>query len=374
MKHPTENVLLQMLKISKAALRAQELTGKTIVYHRREVLDETVRFLRENPEESPVLFGVKNTGQIKPDLVERLKTEQGFFFHTVDKMAERGRAIDTDLVNPLTGRVMTGSSSASSINILKGINDLAIGTDGGGSVLAPAVSTGLYSVMAKGLGLQGSRPRVSTDNINFLPGIGVISHSYHLCKIAISSLTGVELINAKELKKIKPIKLAVPKRGSSFFPDGRDIRDLLDPALDVMSGLVVVTEKDFNGIDHRKQAITFCNELFDDGIEMIMTIEGPVDLYGTGDSVLGGWGMVGSQIQKLSGKSLLKVANMVDATALSLPTGELATGFLLLGKPGIQTEPIMLALGDLINGLNPIPPLFTKYFTEWYQAEDKGFI
>ena len=373
MNHPIENGLLQMLKISKAALRAQELTGKTVVYHRREVLDETVHFLKGNPEGSPVLFGVKNTGQINFDLVETLKTASGFLFHTVDKLAERGRALDTELVNPLTGRVMTGSSSASCINILKGINDLAIGTDGGGSVLAPAISTGLYSVMAKGLGLQGSRPRVSTDNINFLPGIGVISHSYHLCKIAISSLTGVELINLKELK-IKPKKLAVPKRGSTFLPDGRDIRDLLDTALNAICNLVVVTEKDFNGIGYRKQAISFCNELFDDGIEMILTIEGPVDLYGIGDSVLGCWGMVGSQIQKLSGKSLLKVANMVDATALSLPTGELATGFLLLGRPGSQTGSFMLALGDLINGLNPVPPLFTKYFTEWYQDEDKGFI
>ena len=44
---------------------------------------------------------------------------------------------------------MTGSSSGSCINILLGINDFALGTDGGGSVLGPAMSTGLYSIMAK---------------------------------------------------------------------------------------------------------------------------------------------------------------------------------------------------------------------------------
>ena len=47
---------------------------------------------------------------------------------TVDKMAHLGRSIDTDLINPLTYRCMTDSSSGTAINILKGINDFGIGT------------------------------------------------------------------------------------------------------------------------------------------------------------------------------------------------------------------------------------------------------
>jgi Asp-tRNA(Asn)/Glu-tRNA(Gln) amidotransferase A subunit family amidase len=48
---------------------------------------------------------------------------------------------------------MTGSTSGSPINILKGLNDFAIGTDGDGSVLAPAMSCQLPSVIRAGLGL-----------------------------------------------------------------------------------------------------------------------------------------------------------------------------------------------------------------------------
>jgi hypothetical protein len=54
-------------------------------------------------------------------------------FLTIDKAAHLGRAIDPDLNNPITYREMTGSTSGSPINILRGLNDFAIGTDGGGS-------------------------------------------------------------------------------------------------------------------------------------------------------------------------------------------------------------------------------------------------
>ncbi|TCL76509.1 amidase [Hydrogenispora ethanolica] len=373
MENTSVNALLQMLKISKAALRAGELRGRSVVYHRREVLDEAAGFLRENPAGTLVPFGVKNTAQIGAALVERLRALPGWLFHTVDKMAERGRAIDTDLVNPLTGRVMTGSSSASCVHILKGLNDLAIGTDGGGSVLAPALSTGLYAIMAKGLGLKGDIARVSTDRIPFLPGLGVIANRYELCQKAIAELTGIPPLSSGELDAQR-IVVALPKRGSAALPDGRDMRQMLEKVRAALSDRVTWTEREFPATAERNPLIAFCQELFREDVDVVLTMEGPVELEGTGDSVLGQWGSTGARLQQQSGKYLLKVANLVDATAVALPAGELAAGLLLLGRPGVAAGRAVIKLGELLQPLYPAPEVFTQYFRDGYQAEDKGFI
>ncbi|KUO71283.1 MAG: hypothetical protein APF77_19775 [Clostridia bacterium BRH_c25] len=367
------NLLQQMKKLNKAMLKAKELEGKSVVYSRKEVLEEAVITLSENPDAALALFGVKNTGQIDLDMVRKLQDSKGYLFHTVDKMADRGRAIDTDLINPLTGRVMTGSSSGGCVNILRGINDIAIGTDGGGSVLAPAISTGLYSIMAKGLGLAGKKAHVSTDNIAFVPGIGVISHSYELCRNAITILCDFGEILEEELKK-KRLLIAIPKEDSVTLPGGQDMRSKLSKAVEGISGLTELVEKDFCGIENRHKAIEFCRSLFDEGIDIIITAEGPVDLLGTGDSVLGSQGRAGSLLQDSSGKYLVKAANMVNATAVTIPSGDLGTGIVLTGKPGIDAGRAVIALGGVVAGLYTVPELFRSYFIEGYDKEDIGFI
>ncbi len=374
MENSSDNALQQMLKIGKAALRAAEMRDRTVVYQRREVLDEAARFLRENPLKTPVLFGVKNTAQISPAQIAQLQEIPGWLFHTVDPMAERGRAIDTERLNPLTGRVMSGSSSASCINILRGLNDLAIGTDGGGSVLAPAISTGLCAIMGKGLGLQGSQPRLSTDHIAFRPGIGVMAHSYELCQKAIAQMSGVAQLSAAEFNAAPPIAVAIPQSGAVTLPDGRDMRQVLEGAMRTLDDRVRWVERVFPGTGERDPLIAFCRELFREGIDVVMTLEGPVDLFGSGDSILGQWGKTGSFLQGAAGKYLLKVANMVDATALALPAGELAAGFLLLARPGAAAGRIAIKLGELLQERYPVPEAFAKYFRDGYLTEDKGFI
>ena len=52
------------------------------------------------------------------------------------------------LMNPLTGKPMTGSSSGTALNVFYRINDLGVGTDGGGSVLAPAAALNLYGFIS----------------------------------------------------------------------------------------------------------------------------------------------------------------------------------------------------------------------------------
>lgn len=368
-----KNLLLQMKKLNKAMLKAKKMEGKSVVYLRKEVLEEAIITLEKKPNIPLSFFGVKNTGQIDMEIIRKLQKEDGFLFHTIDKMSERGRAIDIDLINPLTGRVMTGSSSGGCVNILRGINDIAIGTDGGGSVLAPAMSTGLFSIMAKGLGLKGKDKRISTDNINFTPGIGVISHDYNLCKRAIGCLCNINKFDCNEFANRK-LKIAIPKKGSIVLPNGKDMREILDKVISEINHLVKLEEKDFSGIGNRRNSISLCEDLFNNDIDIIITAEGPVDLYGRGDSVIGEWGNVGLDLQNNSGKYLLKSANIVDATAVTIPTEDLSMGILIVAKKGIDAGKSAIELGDIIRKLYLSHELFDRYFIEGYIQKDIGLL
>lgn len=366
------NIINQMLKISKYALKAEKMRDMTVEYHRKEVLDEGANILEKNPNANLVTFGVKNTNQIGKDLIQKLKEEK-FIFHTIDKMSEGGRAIDVDIKNPLTGRLMTGSSSGGCANILLGINDFSIGTDGGGSVLGPAMSTNLYGIMAKGLGLRGNESRSSTDNIDFVPGIGVISYDYQICLNVVKVLTLADILSKEEISK-KRIKVAIPKDRSIILPTGSDMRKMLNIVMKEIGDIVEFVEVDLSQISSRRDAIKLLDMIFDSDVHIVMTLEGPVDLIGMGDSVLGMCGEIGKNIQKRSGKYLLKVANMINGTAVSIPTNELGMGVLLIGKEGLETGSIVLGLGNMIKDIFLIPSLYKKYFIQSYLREDKGFI
>ncbi len=353
----------QMLKISKAVLKAKENIGKTVEYSRVDVLDEAAESLIKNPSKFPLLFGVKDTDQISWEIIHKLIGE-GYLFHTIDRLAEGGRAIDVDLINPLTGNIMTGSSSGSCINILYGINDFALGTDGGGSVLAPAMSTGLYSIMAKGLGIKGNREKLSTDSISFTAGIGVISYDYSLCMNIINSLVPMKYIDEEGLKQRK-IKAAVPQ--------GINIDSNLYKIINRFDNIVEFKEVNF-GDNNRENLIMKCNELFKKDIDLIITEEGSIDLYGRGDSVLGTWGTIGKKIQDLSGKQLVKIANMINTTAITIPTGELGMGILILGREGFEGGNLAISLGNIIKNNFSTPDLFRSYFIDSYKRKKGGLI
>src|SRR5699024_10300581 len=91
--------------------------------------------------------------------------------------------------NPITYRLMTGSTSGGPINILKGINDFAIGTDGGGSVLAPAMSCQLPSMIGAGLGIHVKDKKASTDGREFRGSVGVIGKALSTVLRVMESLT-----------------------------------------------------------------------------------------------------------------------------------------------------------------------------------------
>ena len=61
-------------------------------------------------EEEKILVGIKNVSSIPNTLMHRLE-KCGYALHTIDRKSQlAGRAVDTELINPLTGHWMSGSS------------------------------------------------------------------------------------------------------------------------------------------------------------------------------------------------------------------------------------------------------------------------
>lgn len=208
-------------KLHKTKILAEQNLYRSVISINKNLEEES-----ENKEKDYLTFGVKNTVDIPISLVDKLRKNSKYLFATIDKMSHLGRSIDTDLINPLTYRCMTGSSSGTAVNILKGINDFGIGTDGGGSVLAPALSTNLYSFIGSGVGLVTEKEGLSTDSISFTGGIGVISKSFFILK-------GVaEDILEKKIKYSEDkIRVLIPKNNSIILPDGIDMRLEIDKVI-----------------------------------------------------------------------------------------------------------------------------------------------
>ncbi len=396
------NELDEFLKIAKANQKANLFLNKTIDEINEDVLIDAKEILEQ--DENVVLLGIKNTGAIDRDIIKNLVNTKKYIWHTIDKMSDGGRAIDIDLVNPITGKVMTGSSSATAINVLYGINDIGIGTDGGGSVLAPALSLNLFSVLAKGLGLKSSSTKKSTDNIEFSAGVGFIGHDYNKliqCLMELiyvkeenksykqdrlkeldetnklDSLDKINMLNeisSLEKLDIEEIRIGLCKHGDIELPDGKDMRIKIDRKLKAIEDInPQIVEFDFKAAEERKDLIDRVNKAFEE-VDIIVSYEGPIDLEGLGDSVFGTLGDLAKSQQNKSGKYLIKIANMVNATAITIPSEEVGSGIVILAKQGIQNGLKAIKLAEKISRETCLPDLYYKYFKNSYLRKKNNLI
>jgi hypothetical protein len=357
----------ELLRIARASLKASGLLGRTVIKLNEDALNEAAEII--NNSGSVITLGIKNTGQINRSLIKNLINTKKYVWHTIDGMAEGGRAVDIELINPLTLKPMTGSSSATAINVLYGINDVGIGTDGGGSVLAPALSLNLYSIMAKGMGLKGNIERISTDGISFTPGLGVISHSLELARDAV-----LGMLNNVDDTGFENIKIAVCKEGNITLPDGRDMNGKLTAVLNRLSGIgIEVYEEELPDFMDRKESISKTRELLDK-YDIIITCEGPVDLMGLGDSVFGTMGRFARKSQERSGKYMVKIANMLDATSITIPVDEAASGIVITSQPGIKEGMKAIRISEEIKDLYRMPELYYNYFKDGYLRKKNDII
>lgn len=333
-------------------------------------LDEEIKEKSENL----LTFGVKNTVDIPIELVDKLRKNSKYLLLTVDKMSHLGRSIDTDLINPLTYRCMTGSSGGTAINILKGINDFGIGTDGGGSVLAPALSTNLYSFIGSGVNLNTKKESLSTDSIAFSGGIGIISKTLPILKEVTEDILEGEItkkIGIKDSIEFRfhrnsdIIKVAIPKKGSLQLPDGTDMRKEIDKSINLIDTTEIkFIEYDFDNIYERNIGIKEITNIFENNIaDVILTFEGPIDIYGYDETIQRSFkGKAEKEITSNGGKALVKAINMCKCTGITIPGEKLASGFVICGKQGEEGLIKAFRLAEELDSVIEKNEIFQRYF------------
>lgn len=296
------------------------------------------------------LLGIKNVRQVSKQFIQSLEETRKYKLHTLDKSSFGGRAIDLSLVNPITGRYMTGSSSGTAINVFLGINDIGIGVDGGGSVLAPAMSLNLFGFVSPLIDSEymSRFKKVSTDGIEFKPSIGYMTYTFDKM---------IEIIHDT---------LDIPwiYTDTNVFISNQDLSEY---PFETSS----IEFKDLLG--EREDLIQFLDEILPKCDTMIAN-EGPIDLFGFGDTVFGHFDETTKEIQKQSLKGYLRVVNMANATAICIPKKELAQSYLLISesKPEKISKSLIIAK-QLITEKDELVERYFRdldlYFTQKYNNQ-----
>ncbi len=317
---------------AKKSFLALKNPFNTVSYVNPLVVDQVSHSIEKNG--FAYYMGVKDTHIIPQSFLKKLE-DGGFLLHTKDVMAPGGRAIDVYHRNPLTDRFMTGSSSGTALNVFYHINDLGIGTDGGGSVLAPAASLNLYGFISPCMEQEklAKFEKISTDGISFSPSLGFISRDFETLEKAIT--TTLSLGNSKE------IKLKVPQGVSCNYSKTEEI-----PWIDLTQD--------------RKQLIEFLNSHISKG-QALLSKEGPIDNVGIGDTIFGHFDHRTKEIQKASNKGLMRVVNICGFSAFCLPQKELGCTIVLICQS--NTEDIASTLNIAKQIQVESSPLIQSYFS-----------
>lgn len=301
-------------------------------------------------DESINLLGVKNVKQVSKQFIQLLEETKKYKLHTLDKSSFGGRAIDLNLINPITGRYMTGSSSGTAINVFLGINDIGIGVDGGGSVLAPAMSLNLFGFVSPLIDSEfmSQFKKVSTDGIEFKPSIGYMTYTFEKMIGIIQDLLDIPWIDSDT-------KVYVSNNDLNDYPFETTSIEFKD------------------NLSEREDLIQFLNETLPKCDTMISN-EGPIDLFGFGDTVFGHFDEITKEIQKQSLKGYLRVVNMANATAICIPKKELAQSYLLISesKPEKISKTLLIAKQLIVEKDELIERYFRDldlYFTQKYNNQ-----
>ncbi len=308
--------------------------------------------------------GVKDTAALS-EVASRFRSDPDWLFLTVDRMSDLGRSVDTELVNPLTYRPMTGSTSGGAINVLKGINDVCIGTDGGGSVLAPALATNLYALMGKGLGLVAGGG-VSTDGLGFAAGVGFIGRSLELVTQAAELACGEGLFSPLSKESAGGCVL-LPASGCAFLPDGRDMREALAPYAGQLSGDWHLDEFTYSSIYDREQTVWELRDIWAEHSDAcVVSYEGPVDVYAADETIARTFcGAAPEVVAGVRSKALCKAVNIAGGTGICIPSCELACGFVVACGPGVAAARRALWLArELEAARGPLPAPLVRYFLD----------
>lgn len=271
-------------------------------------------------------MGIKDTPMIPGQLIKRLE-DHGFLDHTRDIMSLGGRAVDLRLVNPLTGRWMTGSSSGTALNVFYGINDLGVGTDGGGSVLAPGAALNLYGFISPLIEEDYMKQfeRLSTDRIAFSPSLGFIARDLGVLRHGVCA--------------------ALNMNGEEGRETGTPVTVNVDSGIDIYGP--------------RESLIPYLKDHAVKG-KILVSQEGPVDVQGMGDSVFGHFDQATGEQQRMARKGLMRIVNMCGKSAVAVPGRKLGMTTLLICES--QPEEIRAMLRAAEQYCSSRSELVERYF------------
>lgn len=149
--------------------------------------------------------------------------------------------------------------------------------------------------------------KISTDGITFKPSIGLISRNLNLLRELYLGLRVLEDSNRK-------VKILV---------DDENICNLLKDEN--------VEFRSLEGkYDNERLALIETTKKLLEKYDIIVSKEGPVDLKGFGDTVFGHFDDKTKKIQVAANKGFLRTANMANCFALTVPSGELSTAYVIL--------------------------------------------
>ncbi|OUZ13949.1 hypothetical protein A5868_002972 [Enterococcus sp. 12F9_DIV0723] len=305
--------------------------------------------------ENDYFVGVKQTSVVSEPFISFLE-QNGFHLHTVDKASHKGRGIDIDLKNPITGNVMTGSSSGTAINVFLGINDIGIGTDGGGSVLSPASALNLIGFIHPKIG-EGqidfkSYVKKSTDNISFTPSIGFISREIDLIKKIFSLFIDEEFYD-KELTIV--VDDEIDDNKWKHWEKYKNIEPV---------------NLEYKYQYSREDLVLSLENLFSDA-DLVISKEGPIDVYGIGETIFGHFDEHSKEIQIQGKKGFVRVVNMCNAIGLIVPSTELSTGYLIIGRINSKVERAMFEIAELLIAKEDL--LLKNYFLDHSSFFEGGY-
>lgn len=361
------------MRVSSYAMKSfRGFKAKSVEKIFPEIILEAEELLKTNKEFYYV--GTKSTNVISLKFIEELK-KSNLLHHTIDRAAEAGRAIDHELINPITGRYMTGSSSGSAINVFRSINDIGIGTDGGGSVLAPALSLNLFAFISPKIDEDyvSNFSKISTDGIELSPSIGYIARELTALKYVICKGFSLDIYDDTFSSKCEfsnglvQVDKAKHTGEGKFALNGKieEAREIIGQKLEkaillarpkvdeqknfcekVCNKLGKLKEIDlsYDGLDRKKMIGELRKVDFSKNI--LISFEGPIDLFGYGDSLMGHYCDYTRKIQSLGHKYYLKVVNMLNLTALAIPSNDLSIGCLLIGDNSLATVRDMLTIAE----------------------------
>lgn len=345
---------------AKATMAAMNDRYHSVVSVNQAAFDESCERLEAGA--FAAYMGVKNTDILRP-CVEQLQA-CGYLLHTIDAASDNGRAIDVERCNPLTGRHMSGSSSGTAINVFTGMNDIGVGSDGGGSVLAPAISLNLFAFMSPLLPVV-QVAKQSTDDLLFYPSAGLMTRDWA------SLAAALDVFGFAKSQTSREIHVAIPNADDLSTENGLSVVGTLREALAGIDN-VVLHEVDFiDAASDRGPAIAFLQATMAQ-FDVVAFVEGPIDVHSYGDSVMGSFSAATKAEQQRGGKGFLRVANMAGGTAIAVPAADIATGITLYCRSEAEAINHMLTVAEAIP--SEIPAVVQRYFHQNAQSRQQGFL